>query len=201
MGSAVSPRVAISLAILLICGVASMRGRVPIPPRIITEVVSITYVPARSILPVTSFQPLAVPGAPAVAVEASPVRSEPLETTLAPHDAPKVLRSKPQPRPGRKPSVQAAAARQGPVMSARAPGGSHLQAGFAKVSCRAPARCAGGATGGSVPPPVPAIFMPMRDLGLRLQARLAGPVPQGACDVPMRSARDRQERASVAAIS
>jgi hypothetical protein len=172
-------RFVFGLLVLVLCGIATWRGPDRTPSEEVVELVSVVYRPARP----TAYEPVPVEtkaaGESANAQSATPARETSTDhiasskRPLQEHASPPGQRAKEVPRQG-----------SATVRSARASMGD---SNAAKVSCR-PSACRARATatnavtkhaaarqGRKPEPPLPAVFMPIRKLGLYLQARLGTP--------------------------
>ncbi|MGZ5269957.1 MAG: hypothetical protein ACXWC6_05010 [Ramlibacter sp.] len=160
-----------SLLVLLVCVVASFRADEVRPARIVTETVSVAFMPPRgptSPVAPTERMDLAASGAPeSRSLALAPERADvppPRKNPRAPLAGLRGARGAPSGKP-RSPAAQvargaAAAPRQQANSAACLPRAGQLRLVRAD---------------GSDPPRVPALFLPLRRLGLAIQAKLAGP--------------------------
>jgi hypothetical protein len=160
-------RFAFRLLVLLVCVIASWRGAEQRPSREVVELVSVVYKPAR--------MEAAAAAEPSNAHTAAPLAQASADSGAPPK------------RPVQGPAP--AAVQQAKAVPRREPTAAHSARPsmavpkVVKVSCR-PAAChaAPAATrtakkrpGARQEPPLPAVFVPVRTLGLYLQARLGAP--------------------------
>lgn len=176
MDSTVSPRVVTSILALLFCLVASLRAGDVKPARMVTEVVSIAMVSPRAALAAPPADPaadvlhLAASGGDGAPTDPmgpmSADRWQPLKVPAAPA-ADRAARADrpvaPQPSPG-KPVAR------GSTQLARAtPAAKSRGAGKARPPAQRPPVLAQAKPAA---PDVPAVFLPLRRLGLSIQAKL-----------------------------
>lgn len=183
MDSTVSPRFATSLLALLFCVVASLRAGDVKPARMVTEVVSVAMVNARQ----ATLAPPADPAAGVLHLAASgsgngaadpigpmsPDRWQPLTVPAVPAHRPAAVAQRsaaPQPAPC-KPVAR------GSTQVARAtPAAKSRGAGKGRPRTQRPPVLAAAKPAA---PEVPAVFAPLRQLGLSIQAKLPA-TPAGA---------------------
>lgn len=147
------------LLVVLMCAIAAWRGAQQPPTRDVVELVSVVYKPARVQAQTQTQTQFAVE--PVNVLPAAPILAQAKATKVAPSE--RLLQRRAAP----------------PVRHAKA-----VRPQVAKVSCRPPA-CRAAAprakaiikrTGArqvrKAEPPLPAVFVPIRNLGLYLQARL-----------------------------
>ncbi|GAC1524805.1 MAG: hypothetical protein NVS2B4_00200 [Ramlibacter sp.] len=170
--------------VLLVCAVARAPNTTPI--RTITEVVSVTYVPTRAVVPAAFSQPIASPLPAALAAQGRREQIQPAVAQVKPPDAIEVLQPKPEPRASNGLGLKAAPRHKRPIILARGHLSSPRAMVLARGACARPACCDTGTHNGSVQPHVVPVFAPMRELGLLLQAKLGGPHVRQACQAPMR---------------
>lgn len=179
MDSTISPRLVTSLLALLFCLVAWLRAGDAKPPvRTVTEVVGIAMVSPRA----ASAAPAGDPGAGVMHLAASggDIGSS---DTMGPMSADRwqALHVPSAPRAGRPAAPQPSAAKAAPRTSmevARAAPAGKPRAG-GKVRKKHPQRPPVLAQAlPAAPPAVPALFMPLRQLGLSIQTKLP-PSPAG----------------------
>lgn len=171
MDSTVSPRLVTSVLALLFCLVASLRvGEVKVKPvRMVTEVVAIAMVNPRVAKaplagdPAAGVMHLAASGAEGDAIAPAPVQPSPAperaQKSPATATTGRPAPTAPRPRPEAKPATQVARAAARPHAGARA----HAR------RVHRPALVAQAAPASTE---VPALFVPLRSLGLSIQARL-----------------------------
>lgn len=170
MDSTVSPRLVTSVLALLFCLVASLRVGEVKPVRMVTEVVAIAMVNPRVANPPLAGDPaagvmhLAASGAEGDAIAPAPIQPAPAPEPAKEPPAAATGRSvstPSRPRPEAKPATQVARAAARPHAGARAHPRRAQRS--ALVAQAAPASTE-----------VPAVFVPLRRLGLSIQARLPG---------------------------
>lgn len=180
MAPDVSSRAVVGFVILLMCAIAPLRD--PRPTRTITEVVSVTYLPARNPVPTPSLQAAATPQAPAGVRERSAERSAPVQASLQPPAGGQALRPAFAPGAVAHAGDKAAHSPRRRGARARAQDTSKRRPGIVRVASHVPASCAAVARHSPAPPQMPAIFVPVRELGLLLESKLVGPQLPSACD-------------------
>jgi hypothetical protein len=191
MPPAVPSRVVIGMVILLMCAIASLRSRDTTRTHMITEVVSVTsYVPARTAAPAALPHP--VPVAPAAAPAPTPAQPPGvLQASAQPRSRSKPVRATVASSRGRREVAKASLGHRRPLMTARA-SDVRRQRSITRVACRSSACCEPDANHAPAPAQLPAIFLPVRNLGLMLESRLVAPQERGACAAPIRPAGPRQ---------
>jgi hypothetical protein len=148
---------AVMAAIVLLCCalVAFQQGRVRARPRMVTELVSVVYVPARPAPPPAAAPAPPGPSTATAVAAAAPVSDRPKAAAAPEH----VIEAR---RPLPRITLARAAAGRVVAAAARANPSTHAL----KKSDKAGDPLVASA------PPVPALFMPVRRLGLSLQRRL-----------------------------
>jgi hypothetical protein len=151
-----SDRFAFGLLVLLFCAIAAWRGTDQTPSRVVVELVSVVFKPAR----IVAHEPLPIEAKAAGEWESIQTAAPTQETSAAVQKAKAVLKQ-----------------RSAVVSSPRT---SVAASKVPKISCRPPA-CRARAEHAAVPqsrkpePPLPSVFVPIRNLGLYLQARMGAP--------------------------
>lgn len=174
-------RVEFGLLVLLVCAIMAWFGEDRTPSREVVELVSVVYKPARMVpsepvaMDIMAAGEWATPQAVAAAAPMDVAAPKQLAHGRAPVVAPRA-RAGPRPEPA-------------PVRAAKA---SIAAPGVVKAACRPPtcgararatnavAKRTGLHDAGPVEPPLPRVFVPIRKLGLYLQARLDAPRPAKA---------------------
>jgi hypothetical protein len=172
MSTAVSPRAVTSLVLLFMCAVASMQPQVPRPPHIITDVVSVTLVPAHSTASLQPVGTIAAPPAAAVRKDGSAQLSAAFVAKPSARVPGRVHRSKSVPQAARPAAQKPWAGHRRSAVYAPAHAMSARRSPMVAERCRVPG-CLQGADHSSAQQP-PTIFVPLRDFGLKLQAKLPG---------------------------
>lgn len=175
MESTISARAVTSVLVLLVCVVASFRTPGVRPPRMVTEVVSVVFTSPRAraagVVPTEVTALVASGVADAQARTPEPEHTEPAMPATTPHAQLVSVRDTPgeaSVRPRSRPGMRVARARDGAAprqfsAAARQARGTRPAAGRNDVS---------GA------PRPPAVFVPLQQLGLAIQAKLAGAAAQ-----------------------
>jgi hypothetical protein len=169
MHSTTFVRAVMAAIVLLCCAVVALKqGRARTRPQMVTELVSVVYIPARPAAAASAPAAASVPAPASTAASAPAVESAP-ERAKAATPAPVAVAAAAKPQEARPPHrtmIAATRAAAGRVVTAAA---------RPKPSRHAPKKhdkSSGDTMVASAPPPVPAFLMPVRRLGFSLQRRL-----------------------------